>query len=151
MVYAKVEELYKYLQPDIWKKVEMFLENVNENTPEGRYSIIEEEVFARVMSYSTKSAEECKIEAHNKYIDIQATIIGAEGISIYDRKKMCENSVYNMEKDVIFYESKDAIVNAHTANVPGYFTMLYPEDAHRPQEKIRGIEWVKKYVIKVKV
>ena len=41
----------------------------------GRYDL-EGGVFALVQSYDTKSVENCKIEAHKKYIDIQCVLKG---------------------------------------------------------------------------
>ena len=149
MVYARIDELKNYLEPTIYSKVKIFLEEINEDMPEGKYPIWDDRVFARVMSSETSLPEKCKIEAHDKYIDIQATIIGAEGISVYERKALTESVPYNIEKDVVLFEQQKAEVYAHTINIPGYFTMLYPEDAHRPQERVRNIGRVKKFVIKV--
>ena len=151
MVYAKIADLSKYLDKDIYKQLETFLKQVSENMPDGEYPIKGDSVYARVMSYSTSSPEECKIEAHDQYIDIQATIVGAEGISVYERDSLREKIPYDTEKDVVFFETEEALPNAHTENVPGYFTMLYPEEAHRPQERVRNVDKVKKYVIKVAV
>ena len=151
MIYAKISDLSKYLEQDVYTKINSFLEQVDENTPEGRYEIWGDKVYARVMSYDTGLPEECRIEAHNKYIDIQATIVGAEGIGVYEREQLSEKGSYQQDKDVVFFEGTDAIMIAHTVNIPGYFTMLFPEDAHRPQERVLEIEKVKKFVIKVAV
>ena len=151
MIYGRISELERYLKPDIYEKIKMFLEQVSESMPEGEYPIWGDKAYARVMSYYTSLPEECQIEAHDKYIDIQATIVGAEGISVYERTGLSESASYNSEKDVVFFDKKGAMVHAHTVNVPGYFTMLYPEDAHRPQEKVCDIDRVKKFVIKVMV
>lgn len=151
MVYAKISELERYLMPDIYEKIKIFLEQVCESMSEGEYPIWGDKIYARVMSYYTGSPEECQIEAHDKYIDIQAAITGAEGISVYERTSLSESESYNSEKDVVFFDKECAMVHAHTVNVPGYFTMLYPEDAHRPQEKVCDIDRVKKFVIKVRV
>lgn len=151
MVYAKITDLSKYLDKDVYQQVESFLKQVSEDLPDGEYPIKGDSVYARVMSYSTSLPKECKIEAHDKYIDIQATIVGAEGISVYERDRLREKIPYDAEKDVVFFETEGALANAHTENVPGFFTMLYPEEAHRPQERVRNVDRVKKFVIKVAV
>lgn len=151
MVYARLDKLEKYLDSDTYSKISAFVQEVDESTAEGKYEIYGDKVFARVMSYDTSLPKECKIEAHNKYIDIQVTITGAEGISVYDRKGLTESISYNEHNDVVFFDVNGAISNVHTVNVPGYFTMLNPEDAHRPQERVGNIDKVKKYVIKVAV
>lgn len=151
MIYDKIEKLQEYLEEDVYQQIENFIKQIGEGLPEGTYPIMGDRVFASVMSYPTNLPEECKIEAHNKYIDIQVTLVGAEGISVYGRDSLKEKVSYDAEKDVAFYETEGALANAHTENIPGYFTMLYPEDAHRPQERIRNVDRVKKYVIKVAV
>jgi len=151
MIFSKLSNLSQYLEHDVYVEVKRFLEQVNENMPDGRYEIWGDKVYARVMSYNTGLPEECKIEAHNKYIDIQATIVGAEGIGVYEREQLSEKGAYQQDKDVVFFEGTGAKMIAHTVNIPGYFTMLFPEDAHRPQERVLEIEKVKKFVIKVAV
>ena len=151
MIYSKLDKLQNYLDDDIYEKVKIFLDQVSEDMPEGKYEIWDDKVYARVMSYSTSLPDVCKIEAHDKYIDIQATITGAEGISVYERKCLVENTAYDFDNDVAFFETKGANVIANTVNLPGYFTMLLPEDAHRPQERVCGMDRVKKFVIKVAV
>lgn len=151
MVYAKFEDIYKYIDKDVYEKIENFLNSIYEDMPEGMYEISGSRIYARVMSYETSPAEVCKIEAHNKYIDIQATILGAEGISVFDRSKLIESQTYDEQNDVVFYCEKPDMAKGHCDNIPGYFTLLYPEDAHRPQEKILGIDKVKKFVIKIAV
>jgi len=151
MVYSKLENLKDYLKKDIYDKAVFFLNQVTEDMPEGEYPIDGDAVFARVMSYHTKTPENCKIEAHNNYIDIQASITGAEGIGVYCRDSLVEEEAYDGKKDVVFYNKKAATQIVHTVNIPGYFTMLFPEDAHSPQEQVLSFDTVKKFVIKVAV
>lgn len=148
MIYGKIGELRRYIDAEFYGHIEKFLYKVSAEMADGEYPILGERVFARVMSYQTVPAEQCKIEAHNRYIDIQVTITGAEGISVYDRGKLVESVPYKEEIDTVFFqEAADAV--AHTVNLPECFTMLFPGEAHRPQERVYGVGWVKKYVIKV--
>ncbi len=151
MIYAKLDKLVDFLDPEIRHIIKDFLNKVDINIPDGRYEIAGEKIFARIETYDTLPAEENAIEAHNRYIDIQFTLDGAEGISVFDRNSMKEKVSYDEKNDVLFFECDENIVMAHTDNIPGYFTMLFPEDAHRPKERIRGIDSVKKAVIKVRV
>lgn len=110
---------------------------------------INDKIYARVMSYDTLEPANCKIEAHDKYIDIQGTIIGAEGISVYNRELIPAITEYNQEKDVTLFDATDKDIIAHTHNIHGYFTMLFFNEAHRPKERVVGYRNVKKFVIKV--
>ena len=151
MIHARIENLKEYVSEEAYARISGFLESVSEDMPEDEYPICGDEIYAHVQKYDTVMPDEAKIEAHDKYIDIQFTICGAEGISVFDRNSLTANDDYNEEKDVIHYNYKDAVPIAHTDNIPGYFTLLYPEDAHRPKEQIRGAREVKKAVIKVKI
>ena len=151
MIFAKLSHLMEYLPVGSYDKVSGFLRKVNEDIPEGEYEISGTDIFARVMSYETKVPEECKIEAHEKYIDIQVSLVGAEGISVFDRSILPVIVQYDEGCDVMFFSGDDAKCIAHTANIPGFFTMLFPEEAHRPKEIVGRGGRVKKFVIKVAV
>lgn len=150
MIYDKLDNLTSYLREDLRKPVAEFLKKVKD-LPVGRYEVAGEAAFARVHEYDTSMPEDCKIEAHDKYIDIQATLTGAEGITVYERAQLTAKKTYDAEKDVVIYETKADAKLAHTENLPGYFTFLKPEEAHRPQEKVAGYGKVRKFVIKLRV
>ena len=151
MVCSELCNLHKYVTEEKFAKIKAFLDSVNEDMEEKRYDIDGDAIYARVMSYDTPQPMDCKIEAHNKYIDIQASIVGAEGISVFDRKQLTENQAYSQEKDIALFDYDENALRARTIDVPGYFTMLFPEDAHRPQEFVKGFGRVKKFVIKIKL
>jgi len=152
MVNSKLTNLSKYLPSDVWEKIERFLFGINQSTPDAYYPIDGDRVFARVMSYSVRNKEDCKIEAHNRYVDIQSTIIGAEGIDIFERKCLDVIESYKSEDDVMFFADPGKLPYVSVVNNPGYFTMLFPEEAHRPMLKTEihnTDEPIKKFVIKV--
>ncbi len=151
MVYAKLDQLYRYVPAKYADIICTFLREISPEMEETTIWLDGENLFAKVMSYNTPNPEQCKIEAHDKYIDIQATITGAEGISVFDRflLKCAEDSLD--EEDFAFFEYDKSAFRGRTINLPGYFTMLFPEDAHRPQEYVEGYGEVKKFVIKMKV
>lgn len=150
MIYAKLSDLNKYIQLFPYQKMQGFLKKISSDMEEGEYSIFGDKIFARVMSYSTHFPEECCIEAHDRYIDIQSSIVGAEGISVYNRQDLLVKKAYDAERDVVFFDNEGEPYLAHTVNWPGYFTMLFPWEAHRPQEVVPLMErTVKKFVIKL--
>lgn len=150
MIYDKMEHLQGYLPKELRKPVAAFLSRVK-GLPPGCYEVAGDVVYANVHEYETSTPEACKVEAHDKYIDIQATLEGAEGITVYERGKLKEKVPYNAEKDVTIYEAEQGALLAHTENLPGYFTILKPEEAHRPQENVAGYGKVRKFVIKMRV
>lgn len=151
MVHDQLIYLKHYISDELYGIVQRFLEKVSEETPEGEYTLKGKKVFARVMSYSTSQEETCQIEAHKKYIDIQATISGAEGISIFKQEGLQAKTQYDDVSDVTFFEKDEVNPYIRCENIPGYFTLLYPWEAHRPQERIDEKGFVKKFVIKVRM
>lgn len=148
MIYDAISNLLKYVSEEDYQYIRDFLEQINENMPEGKYELCGERIFARVMSYQTNDPKECKVEAHNKYIDIQFTICGAEGIDIYPRKGMEIIEDYREDEDVAYFRHS-GIPSIHVNNLPGYFVIIFPDEAHSPQQRVGNIEYVKKAVIKI--
>lgn len=149
MIYANLKKINIYLPADICKLIEPFLNTVSKSMDEKEYIISGTKIFARVMRYATSVPDRCRVEAHNEYIDIQFSICGAEGISVFDRHSLKTAHKYDKENDVEFLLCDGDKRLAHTINLPGYFTLLFPQEAHRPQENVLGYDSVKKCVIKV--
>lgn len=150
MVQDKIENLSKYIPTSKISVIEKFLKCISSDMEEQKYEIDGEDVYARIMSYKTKLPEECEIEAHDIYCDIQFSLIGSEGISIYQRENLKIKSE-DKETDFITFQKEDADEHITVENKIGYFTLIFPREAHRPQEsKDRMCEVVKKGVIKIK-
>lgn len=152
MIMDHLDNLLKYVPDKYREGVKDFLEQVSPEMEERKYEIYGTHIFAKVMSYDTKEKPDCRIEAHDRYIDIQATITGAEGIDVFDRRKLQMEQEYQPDEDVVFFAQGEQEPYVANHNIPGMFSMLFPEEAHRPQERIDGYEsHVKKYVIKMEV
>ena len=150
MVNGTIDELGYYLPDNIRALVMDYVKNIDGESEEGYTNIMDDKVYGRVMSYDTLSKQECKIEAHNRYIDIQISVIGAEGIDVYQRKDLNEVQNYNAERDVAYYRYEGEGHFASVENIPGRFTMLFPSDAHQPQIFLDGAnKRVKKFVVKI--
>lgn len=149
MIHDKMENLLAYIPESCRKAVSEYLAQVKPEMDEGIIEIVGRDVYGRTMSYPTKLEEQAKIEAHDVYVDIQFTLSGAEGISLFPREEL-EQIAAKPEKD--FYEYGGNVMrHGQVANLPGYFTLIFPHEAHRPQESIdRKCAVVKKGVIKIK-
>lgn len=152
MIMDRLDNLLNYIPGKYHEGIKRFLEQVSPEMEERKYEIYGTHVFAKVMSYDTKERKDCRIEAHDRYIDIQATITGAEGIDVFDREGLRIEQDYQPDDDVVFFAQEDRRPYASNQNIPGMFSMLFPLEAHRPQERVEGYEnHVKKYVIKMEV
>lgn len=150
MINGAISELSLYLPDKVKEMVMDYIQSVDEDTEEGYTYIIDDRVYGRVMSYVTLPKQECEIEAHNKYIDIQISLIGAEGIDVYQREDLKKVQDYDPECDVIFYQYEGKGHVAAIENIPRRFTMLFPSDAHQPKIFLDGANGhVKKCVVKI--
>jgi YhcH/YjgK/YiaL family protein len=108
-------------------------------------------MFALVMRYDTRPPEKGVLEAHNAYIDVQASLEGGEYIEWFPRAVLAVEKPYDAEKDVVFF-TRPGEAPARVYNVPGRFTVLFPDDAHMAQQcGIGSPAPVKKVVVKVPV
>lgn len=131
-----------------WEKAFEFIHTLNPSTPDGEYPLDGEAMYARVMSYHTKPPAEAVFEAHQKYADIQATLVGAEGIAVVDIHGLEITKSYNPANDVAFYaapENVPTLVDIY----PGSFAFLLPQDCHMPQLEVGQSQKIKKVVVKI--
>lgn len=150
MIVDKLENLERYIPKQYKKEILQWVGNVHQDMPEGIYTIAGEDVYAKVLSYRTKLEESCKIEAHGRYVDIQSTICGVEGINVYRRELQERESEYDNEKDVLFYKrNQEPYLRVKVKE--GYFAMLFSHEAHQPEISFDGeCSEIKKFVIKIK-
>ncbi len=133
MIVDKIENLNFYL-PMLsgLDKAEKFVTEFFKNPgKDGRYEIDGDKIFANVQSYTTKSPDEAKFEAHKKYVDLQAVVTGRECIGwVPLSSELTEVSEsYSNGRDIAFYSGKTAIDTKLDAR---YFALLFPQDAHKP-------------------
>ena len=147
MIFDKVNNYIQYPYKEIWKQAFTFLQSLNIESEEKRYEL-DNGMYAMIMSYATKTQQNAVLESHKKYVDIQASLSGAEGIKWFHTNNLEVINQYNPSTDAQFYkyqENSPCLVK----NYPGYFCALWPTDAHMPQLKVDDILDVKKVVIKV--
>jgi len=125
-----------------------FLKNTNLSALEkGRHEIDGDRIFALVSEYDSKNPEDCRLEAHHIYTDIQYLVSGKELIGFETLRNQEATSEYVPEKDIVFYkgEGTPLLIEA------GMFAVFFPQDVHRPCIKVDQSVKVKKVVIKVKI
>jgi len=114
----------------------------------GRYEIDGTAIFALVQEYLPVPKREKNPEAHRKYLDIQYVFQGSEiiGFSLENRvTEVLEDHL--AERDLLFFKSVQNEMDLILTQ--GMYTILFPQDIHRPGccygEKGR----VKKVVVKI--
>ncbi len=112
----------------------------------GKYEIDKDDIFALVQEYDTKDKKDCKLEGHQKYIDLQFIINGVEQMGISTLKDQVAVT-RNEKDDYTFYEGDSDFIKVEA----GMFTIFFPDDLHMPGIKVSHSSKVKKVVIKVKI
>ena len=139
-------QLYSAINNRIAKGFDYLRTTDLDSLQSGKPNIDGDTIFALVQEYNTKPSDECKLESHKKYIDIQYVIRGEEmmGVTTQNNQKIIE---VNEEKDYTFYEGTTSLVRVSK----GMFTIFFPADLHQPCVQTESAAEVKKVVIKVMI
>jgi YhcH/YjgK/YiaL family protein len=151
MIIDRIENWRHYPFGVPWKRSFDFLETLKPGSEDGKYLIADDDIFAMVSSYKTYSYKDAILESHRKYIDIQTVLSGCEKLEWSPRDELIVESPYNESKDVEFYKHELPRAGEIVLR-PGFFVMLFPQDAHMPCLVFNNeSETVRKVVIKLKV
>ncbi|GBE40881.1 toxin-antitoxin biofilm protein TabA [bacterium BMS3Bbin09] len=116
-----------------------------DNKEPGRYDIDGDNIFVMVNDYNTKNINECRLEGHHKYIDVQYLVKGSELMGYVPLSDQAVSVEYDDEGDVAFFEGHSLFVKLDK----GMFVIFFPEDLHMPG--IGDGDPVRKVVVKVKI
>ena len=140
---------YESLHPR-FAKAFAFLRGMTGTEAPGRHEIDGDDLFALVQQVTTKPLNEALFEAHQQYIDVQYVYHGRETILWAPLKSMREQTrAYDASRDIAKWEVIPDFTPLHLE--AGYFTILYPEDAHAPCVEWEQATDVFKAVVKVRV
>ncbi len=105
-----------------------------------------EVLFVNVQSYETRAPENCPLEHHKAYADIQYLFEGTEAIGYLPlTDDLPVKTPFSTENDFGLVEGKGALI---PFDRPNTFFVLFPQDAHAPGHRTTA-ERVKKAVVKV--
>lgn len=151
MIVDLIDNWKRYFSGPNWERAFDFLSGLGPDTEEGETALQGEAIFARVMSYETRSPDEAVLETHRKYIDVQTTIVAAERIDWFPREGLQIKERYNEDSDRVLYH-RPRIAPVSIDVHPGTFVVQFPTDAHMPQLIVgEGPERIKKAVVKFSV
>ena len=143
MIYDKIENIDLY---NLDSDAVNFIKNLKSDI-ECKKHILNDNVYANVEEYNTK--ESGFFEAHKKYIDVQLLLTGEEILEYTNLTGLNIKTDYDDTRDIEFYYDGD------NPKIPillksGFFAVLYPADAHKPQLMYKTNQKVKKVVVKIK-
>jgi biofilm protein TabA len=152
MIHDKLKNWTTYFSSEAWQCVFGYLAGLTEESPDVENVRLKgDKIYASVMSYQTCDVDESVLETHDQHVDIQMSLKGSEAIDWFDRDTLEMETPYDADFDRTFYHRPDR-PGLRVNNFPGYFTVLFPGDAHMPKLQIPGeANLVKKVVAKVHV
>jgi biofilm protein TabA len=113
----------------------------------GRHDLEGDRLFALVQEYTTKTAADCRWEAHRRYVDVQYVVRGVERMGYANIALAREVEPYDPARDVAFFEPGQDYVTVRA----GMFTIFTPEDVHAPCGLADAPRTVRKVVIKAEI
>lgn len=150
MIYDTFENMNQYCgEGESLRKALEFAKSFDRTRPDGRYEIDGDNIFANVMSYTTRAAEELKFESHKNHIDVQLLLEGKELMDVYLGTDLEVDTPYSEEGDATLFKAPKQF--STVVLKPGRFAAVFPDDLHQPSRFIEVPRPVRRMVIKVRV
>ena len=150
MIYDTFEHAACYPYGPAFRKAVEFARQVNADTSLGRHEIDGDRIYANVMEYETCNGAPVKYEVHRRYADLQVVISGHETVFVRPAADLPVQTPYDAEKDCEFLSPDNQAAEVNVQLFPGYFTLLFPQDAHMGKgTSCRGPVKLKKVVVKI--
>ena len=130
----RIEKAFQYIQSNDLSKLAA-----------GRYELEGEQLVMLVFEYQQSNTNECRLEGHQKYLDLQYWVSGSElmGHEVLQNQEVLE--AYNPKTDCAFYNC----IGSYARLTPGMFVLYYPTDLHTAVADPLSNERVKKIVFKI--
>lgn len=112
----------------------------------GKHLIDGENMYVSLVEYETKRPEDCRWEAHRRYIDVQVMVKGSEriGVGNVDTFKV---EPYDPALDVYWMDGDGDFLTF----AEGTFMIFWPQDAHLPGLRLQEPAKVLKAVVKIAI
>ena len=147
MIFDSIENLDKYkgFHSGLDKAFDFMEKNDLASLEQGMHEIEGRDIFVISAMATGKAVEDGRLEAHEKYIDIQICLDGVDRIGWRPVSECKEiDSPYDSERDIMFFKERpDTLLNVRK----GLFAVFFPEDAHAPEV---GEGTLHKIIFKVK-
>jgi len=113
---------------------------------DGRHEIVGDTVYASISRLPGKERSAARLEAHDRYLDIQYLIVGAETLGWSVRGAATHPvAPYDSARDIVFFQEAPQF---WFSLQPGQFAIFFPQDAHAPMV---GDGPIHKVVVKIRV
>lgn len=136
----------KLMQNPYYAKAVEYIKNTDLNALElGKHLIDGENLFVNIVEGQLNPPQQARLEAHDKYIDIQVPLSKGETYGVKPRCRCTPDGDFDTANDIIFYKDPvDDTINAQ----PGEIVTFAPDTAHAP---LIGEGTIRKAIFKVLV
>lgn len=139
----------RFLTADLAAAVEELVKLSERYPGPGKIEMNGDKMYANVMEFDAKAADEQIAEKHELYIDVHYLFEGEETIGWFPQRDGLEpTKAYDSDADYMLYAPADDEVLLKMT--PGMFAVFYPHDIHRPGMGEPSAR-IKKAVVKVRV
>lgn len=112
------------------KAIEYIKDNDLDALESGKHLIDGENLFVNIVDSQMKTAQQARLEVHDRYIDIQVPLSKAETYGVKPRCECTEpDGEFDAGKDILFYN--DPVIETISAQ-PGEAVTFAPDTAHAP-------------------
>lgn len=137
---------------EINKRVDVavnYIQKLDKSSLKAGKVVVNDSFYYTVQEYDTKPVDECRLESHRKYIDIQWIVGGEEMIAVSDTASLVSEMEYNEESDITFWKPRIDMMKVVLNK--GAYIVFYPHHAHMGCINTNAKHHVKKIVGKVKL
>ena len=97
---------------------------------EGKIETDDPRLYFSIARFRGKDPQDAALETHQRFIDIQAPLIGVESIGWKAGNELTVISKpYDEKKDIMFFHD---FPSTYSKLYPGHFAIYFPEDGHAP-------------------
>ncbi len=120
---------------------------------DGRHELAGSDLYASISSYRSQAPEAKSFEAHRLYLDVQVVLEGRETLYWAPLEQLRPVGEYSPGKDIALYSREEEGPGMGLPLEPGLFTVLFPQDGHKPGCHPAGgrPQAVRKLVLKVRL
>lgn len=136
---------YTTNNPYYQKAVEYIKEGKLVDLPVGTHTIDGDNLWVNIVETRLKPASEARLEAHNRYIDLQIPLSANERFGIKPRSECGKETDVNADNDIVFFNDP---VNETVLVKAGESITFAPDTAHAP---LIGSGLIRKAIFKIKV
>ena len=105
---------FEILHPDFKKVFEYVRSGDWQQVTAGKIILEEDKIWVNVDEVTGKSREAAKLEAHNRFIDIQIPLLQEETFGWEERGRLAmeEEEGYQVQNDILFYQKISGILSS---------------------------------------